>query len=95
VRYEFCYDGGGYGKGGTGTLFVDAAEVAEGRATRTVPFRFFAGFDVGADLYTTVCEEIPYGDNVFRGEIDWVRIDLTEGVEIPAEEEVRIALAAQ
>jgi len=28
IRYEFVYDGGGLGKGGTGTLFVNGERVA-------------------------------------------------------------------
>lgn len=30
VRFNFKYDGGGIGKGATGTLFVDAEQVARG-----------------------------------------------------------------
>jgi hypothetical protein len=36
VRFSFKYDGG-FGKGATGTLFVDGKEVAEGRIPQTVP----------------------------------------------------------
>ena len=35
IRYEFKYDGGGLGKGGTGTIFVNGEKVAEGRIERT------------------------------------------------------------
>src|SRR6202011_5439031 len=35
VRFEFAYDGGGVGKGGTGSLFVDGKSVATGRIERT------------------------------------------------------------
>ena len=35
IRYEFAYDGGGLGKGGTGTIFVNGEKVAEGRIDRT------------------------------------------------------------
>ena len=31
IRFDFAYDGGGLGKGGVGTLFVDGQKVAEGR----------------------------------------------------------------
>ena len=40
VRFEFKYDGGGIGKGATGTLFVDGTAVAEGRIAQTVGVRF-------------------------------------------------------
>ncbi len=35
IRYEFAYDGGGLGKGGTGTIFVNGEKVAEGQIDRT------------------------------------------------------------
>src|SRR5213596_2661418 len=37
IRYQFAYDGGGIGKGGTGTLFVNGTKVASGRIERTTP----------------------------------------------------------
>ena len=37
VRMEFTYDGGGLGKGGTATLYVDGTQVGEGRIEGTVP----------------------------------------------------------
>ena len=37
---EFAYDGGGLGKGGTATLYVDGAKVGEGRVDATVPMLF-------------------------------------------------------
>ena len=45
VRMEFAYDGGGLGKGGTVTLYVDGAEVGEGRVEATVPMIFSGGRD--------------------------------------------------
>ena len=35
IRYDFAYDGGGLGAGGTGTLFVNGAQVVQGRIERT------------------------------------------------------------
>jgi len=35
IRFDFAYDGGGPGKGGTGTLFVNNEKVAEGRIEHT------------------------------------------------------------
>ena len=35
IRYEFAYDGGGLGKGGTGTILVNGEKVAEGKIDRT------------------------------------------------------------
>ena len=50
VRMEFAYDGGGLGKGGDVTLFVDGTEVGEGRVEATVPMVFSADetTDVGS-----------------------------------------------
>ena len=49
IRFDFTYDGGGTGKGGTGTLSVNGTTVAEGRIEKTVPVYFSADdtFDVG------------------------------------------------
>ena len=60
LRFEFDYDGGGVGKGGTGTLFVNDRKVAEGRIERTQPVVFSADetADVGVDLATPVVETI-------------------------------------
>jgi arylsulfatase len=79
VRSEFAYDGGGLGKGGTVTLFVDGTAVAEGRVERTEPIGFGYEFsDVGRDSLSTVTPEYPTGDNAFTGRIDWVQIEAGE-----------------
>jgi arylsulfatase len=59
VRFAFKYDGGGLGKGATGTLFVDGKQVAQGRIPRTVPIRFSLDetFDIGEDTGTPVVED--------------------------------------
>jgi arylsulfatase len=64
VRLNFKYDGGGIGRGATGTLFVDGKPVAEGRISQTVPIRFSADetFDIGEDLGTPVVED--YADKM-------------------------------
>jgi hypothetical protein len=51
VRFDFAYDGGGMGKGGTGTLSINGRKVAEDRIKRTVPVIFSTDdtFDVGED----------------------------------------------
>jgi arylsulfatase A-like enzyme len=60
VRFEFAYDGGGPGKGGTGALWVNGEKVAEGRIEHTQG-GIFSGdetADVGIDLGTPVVEAI-------------------------------------
>ena len=56
IRFDFAYDGGGTGRGGTGTLSVNGKKVAEGRIEKTVPVYFSTDdtFDVGEDWGTPV-----------------------------------------
>ena len=60
IRFEFAYDGGGQGKGGMGTMYVNDRKVGEGRIERTQPRIFSADetADVGIDLATPVVETI-------------------------------------
>jgi arylsulfatase A-like enzyme len=60
VRFEFAYDGGGPGKGGVGTLYVNGEKVAEKRIEHTQAGLFSADetADVGIDLGTPVVEAI-------------------------------------
>lgn len=59
IRYEFKYDGGGPGKGGTGTLFVDNKQVATRKIARTMGFRISLDetFDIGSDAGEPVSED--------------------------------------
>jgi hypothetical protein len=59
VRIAFRYDGGGYGKGATGVLFVDEKQVAEGRIPNSIGIRFSLDetFDIGEDTGTPVVED--------------------------------------
>ena len=79
IRFEFAYDGGGVGKGGTGTLFVNDMNVASGRIERTECCGFSAdeGADVGMDEGTPVDEayQVPFK---FTGKIAKVTIELKE-----------------
>jgi hypothetical protein len=57
IRLDFKYDGGGIGKGGVATLFVNDKKVGEGRIDKSVPSRFGAeSFDVGVDNGSPVSE---------------------------------------
>jgi arylsulfatase len=79
IRLEFVYDGGGPGKGGTTTLFVNGAHVAEGRIEHTQGAIFSADetADVGVDLGTAVVAEIGAGEaSHFTGSIPRVTLTL-------------------
>ncbi|SIN68648.1 arylsulfatase [Singulisphaera sp. GP187] len=78
IRYEFAYDGGGLGKGGTGTIFVNGEKVAEGRIERTQANIFSAdeGADVGLDGETPVTDDYKERDNKFTGKIGKVTVEL-------------------
>jgi len=80
VRFEFAYDGGGLGKGGLGTLFVNDKKVAEGRIEKTQPMIFSADetADVGVDDAMPVTEDYKRGDNAFTGKIHKVVVDVGE-----------------
>ena len=51
VRMEFAYAGGGLGKGGQVSLYVDGKKVGEGAVAATQPFVFSA--DDGCDVART------------------------------------------
>jgi arylsulfatase A-like enzyme len=78
LRYVFVYDGGGVGKGGAGSLFVDGEKVAETRIEKTVPFLFSADdlMDIGRDAGAPVTEDYETPQGRFMGAIAWVRIDI-------------------
>jgi arylsulfatase len=81
VRYHFDYEGGGTGKGGTGTLYFNDKLVGEGKITKTVPMIFSADetLDIGGDLALPVTDDYAVGEeNAFRGTVNWVRIDLED-----------------
>jgi arylsulfatase len=77
IRFAFAYDGGGLGKGGTGTLFVDDQQVAQGRIERTIPIRVTLdeSLDVGEDTGTPVNlgYDVPFP---FNGKLNTLVIEL-------------------
>ncbi len=103
VRVEFAYDGGGLGKGGTYTLYVDGSQVGEGRVDahsanavlrRTRPPMSAPTRQLRSPTIS------PPGEVQFNGRVNWVQIDLGEDAEdadhlISAEERYRIAMARQ
>jgi arylsulfatase A-like enzyme len=102
VRMEFAYDGGGLGKGGIVTLYVDGDAVGEGRVEATVPMLFSADetTDLGSDSATPVTDDLLPGETEFTGRVNWVEIDLGDDAAdadhmISAEERLQIAMARQ
>jgi arylsulfatase len=81
IRFEFAYDGGGLGQGGTGTLFVNDVQVAQSRIERTQPIVFSADetADVGIDLATPVVEAIgAEARSRFNGTITSVTVEVSD-----------------
>ena len=78
VRYDFAYDGGEPGAGGTGTLFVNDVQAGQGHIENTVAYSFSLdeGMEVGCDLASPVTDDYPERNNAFTGAIHWVRIDI-------------------
>jgi arylsulfatase len=102
VRVEFDYDGGGYGKGGTVTLYVDGTPVGDVRVEATQPMIFSLDetTDIGSDTATSVTDDLGVENNRFTGRIRWVQIDVGDDAEdadhyITPEERFRIVMAIQ
>ncbi len=102
VRMEFAYDGGGLGKGGDVTLFLDGTEVGSGRVDMTVPMVFSADetTDVGSDGGTPVSDDVDPHATELTGAVHWVQIDIDEAAEdldhlITPEERLQVAMARQ
>jgi arylsulfatase len=102
IRVEFDYDGGGVGKGGTATLYVDGESVGSGRVGATVPGVFSADetTDLGTDTATGVTDDLDHATTKFTGDVLWVQLDLGEAAEdfdhmVTPEERYRIAMSRQ
>jgi arylsulfatase len=102
VRMEFVYDGGGLGKGGAVTLYVDGEQVGDGRVEGTVPMIFSGDetCDVGSDTASAVSEDYTPTESPFNGTVSWVQIDIDDAAEdldhlISPEERLKIAMARQ
>jgi arylsulfatase len=97
IRFEFAYDGGGIGKGGTGTLFVNEKKVGEGRIERTQPMVFSGDetADVGVDLATPVVEAIgSEAKSKFTGRIHKVTVEVKEMKKAEKEQENKLRAEA-
>jgi arylsulfatase A-like enzyme len=102
VRAEFAYDGGGLGKGGDVTLFVDGDPVGAGRVDATAAMIFSADdtCDVGIEGGAIVTDDYGARDNAFSGDVSWVQIDIGDDAAdadhyVTADERLKIAMARQ
>jgi arylsulfatase A-like enzyme len=102
LRMEFTYDGGGFGKGGDVTLYLDGGQVAAGRVQATVPMIFSVDetADVGSDTGTPVSDRYTSETSRFTGRIEWAQIDIDAAAAdedhlVSPEERLRLAMARQ
>jgi arylsulfatase len=80
IVFDFKFDGGGFGKGGTGTLLVDGKEVDKKSMEHTTPIMFpeDEDFDIGQDTRTPLAlleyrYDTPF---TFTGKINKLTFDL-------------------
>ena len=99
---EFAYEGGGLGKGGTATLFIDGKKVGEGKVDATAPMVFSAddGCDVGMDTGAPVSPDYGPHGNEFNGNVRGVQLAIDEAADsaehrVSPEEAMRVAMARQ
>jgi arylsulfatase len=102
VRMEFAYAGGGLGKGGKVSLYIDGKKVGEGKIPMTQAMVFSAddGCDVGLDGGSPVSPEYGSRGNDFNGDVKGVELAIAEAAEaidhlVKPEDAVRIAMARQ
>ena len=99
---EFAYAGGGLGKGGKVTLFVDGKKVGEGDIPMTQAMIFSAddGCDVGEDTGAPVSPDYGPEGNAFNGNVKGVQLSIADDAEnadhlVTPEDAIRIAMARQ
>jgi arylsulfatase len=102
VRMEFAYDGGGLGKGGTATLYIDGKKVGEGRVDVTASMVFSAdeGCDVGRDTGAPVSQDYGPRNNAFNGVIKGIQLAIAEDAKaadhlVAPEKAIAVAMARQ
>jgi arylsulfatase len=100
VRMEFAYDGGGLGRGGAITLYLDGSPIGQGRVEATQPMTFSLdeSMDVGCETGTMVAEDTTAQTSKFNGKIEWIQLDLGADDHdhlISPEERLRLAMTRQ
>jgi arylsulfatase len=85
---EFRYDGGGVGRGGDVTLFVDGLEVGRGRVEATQPRVSSLDETAGVGMApgSPVAEGFTPGDSRFSGRVKWLRLERGLGAVVDASE---------
>jgi arylsulfatase len=94
LRVEFSYDGGGVGRGGSVTFFVDGEQAGEGRVERTEAITADQRLDIGNDFGSPVTRD--YGRVEFNGAVRWVEVDVgldDHSYMIPPEERLILAMS--
>ncbi|MBX9621710.1 MAG: arylsulfatase [Alphaproteobacteria bacterium] len=94
--FDFKYDGGGLGKGGTGVLKIDGKEVDNHRMERSTPFIFQwdETFDVGMDTGTPVEDKdykVPFK---FTGTLNKLTVHL-KPEPLSAEDQKKVSIKGQ
>jgi arylsulfatase len=92
------HDGGGIGKGGNVTLYIDGNAVGDGHIEQTEALFFSADetCDIGNEFGSPVTTD--YGQKKFSGDVNWVEIDLgldDHNQMIKPEDRVNLAMAFQ
>ena len=102
VRVEFKYDGGGLGKGGTASLFIDGKKDGDVKIATTAAMVFSAddGLDVGEDTGAPVSPDYGPTGNAFTGRVRGVQLAIAEAAEevdhlVSPEQAIHIAMSRQ
>jgi arylsulfatase len=102
VRMEFDYAGGGLGKGGKATLYVDGQKVGEGAVDATLAMVYSAddGLDIGEDSGAPVSPDYGPVGNGFNGEVKGVQLSIIPDEDnsdhlVKPEDAIRAALGRQ
>jgi hypothetical protein len=98
IRFDFKYEGPGFGKGGTGELFVDGQSVAKKTMDHMTPIMFpeDEDFDIGSDTRTGIAAieyryDCPFK---FTGKIIKLRFDLGRSQYTDAEHKAAVERVA-
>ena len=98
MRLEFAYDGGGLGKGGTATLYLDGKKIGEAASsTPTPPSSPPWAALVGNKFGAPIGPDLQIEGNPFNGTIKGVQIDLEADDDhvVSDAERWRVAMAIQ